>query len=88
MSLKKQRWIQLLAVLAFAIGVVQVNDMLIREQITAEKSPRRNFERIPLEEFEWPEAAIAVRLPGSPNELQQNVEKFGVVLPFFCAVGL
>ncbi len=39
-------------------------------------------ERIPLKEFEWPEAGIAVRLPGSPKELQQNIEKFGVVLPF------
>jgi hypothetical protein len=57
MSLNKRRWLQLLFVLAFAIGLVQLNDMLIQEEIAAVKSPPRDFKRIALEEFKWPESS-------------------------------
>jgi len=77
MSAKKQRWIQLLFLLSFAVGGVQVNDMLNRE-----KPPHREFERTPMDEFDWPEAGMAVELPGIPKKVERDVSKFGVVMSF------
>jgi hypothetical protein len=77
------RWFHALILIIVVSVAVRLNDMIVREEIASSKSPRPIPQRTSLQEFVWPEARCAVDLPGVPSEINQDVEKLGVVLALY-----